>query len=274
MQDSAARVFAANRAVGAVTMDARADGARTRRGDVHEMGSLRVRFPSSADGGLTAMFVNTAGGIAGGDRFDIAIHARAGSRVTATTAAAEKIYRSSGADSEIGVRLRVDADARLIWLPQETILFDRALASRRIEIDVADTASLLLAEIVVFGRSAMDERMLSGRFVDRWRLRRSGRLAFAETVRLDGDVGAAMAGRAAANGACAVATLLVSPGDEALAARLCEAASGLASEVGVSAWNGLLLARFLSGDAARLRTDVATVLRLIDPRAAPRTWLN
>ena len=77
--------------------------------------------------------------------------------------------------------------SHLAWLPQETILFDRARVSRRIDIDLAESASLLLCEIVVFGRAAMGERMLHGEFVDRWRVRRGGRLVFAETVRLDGD---------------------------------------------------------------------------------------
>ena len=83
--------------------------------------------------------------------------------------------------------------ATLAWLPQETILFDRARVLRRIDIDLAESASLLLCEIVVFGRSAMGERMLHGEFVDRWRMRRGGRLVFAETVRLDGDIGEKLA---------------------------------------------------------------------------------
>ena len=43
------------------------------------------------------MFVNTAGGMAGGDRFDIEIAAGEGARLTLTTAAAEKVYRAPGA---------------------------------------------------------------------------------------------------------------------------------------------------------------------------------
>ena len=102
------------------------------------------------------------------------------------------------------------------WLPQETILFDRARISRRIDIDLAEDASLLLCEIVVFGRSAMGETMRRGEFVDRWRLRRGGKLVFAETVRLDGDIGEKLARPAVANGGVAIGTALIVPGDEAL----------------------------------------------------------
>ena len=88
------------------------------------------------------------------------------------------------------VKLDVGAGAQLAWLPQETILFDRARLSRRIDVDLAEGASLLLAEAVVFGRAAMGEAMSEGLFADRWRVRRAGRLVFADSARLDGDVAA------------------------------------------------------------------------------------
>ena len=94
--------------------------------------------------------------------------------------------------------------------------------SRRIDIDLAESASLLLCEIVVFGRAAMGERMRSGEFVDRWRLRRGGRLVFAENIRLDGDVGEKLAKPAIANGGVAIGTALIVPGDEALVERIRE----------------------------------------------------
>src|SRR3954464_9611240 len=70
-----AATFAANRAQGAVKFDVRLTDGVTRRGALHESGSLRVRFPSPEAAGLSGVFVNTAGGIAGGDRFDIGISA-------------------------------------------------------------------------------------------------------------------------------------------------------------------------------------------------------
>src|SRR5437762_2662664 len=63
--------FAANRAQGAVKFDVKREDGVTRRGALHESGSLRVRFPSPEGDGLSGVFVNTAGGIAGCDRFDI-----------------------------------------------------------------------------------------------------------------------------------------------------------------------------------------------------------
>ena len=256
-----------------MTLDVHVAEGVTRRRHLHESGSLRVRFPSPEADGLSAVLVNTAGGVAGGDRFDIDIAAGEGSRLVATTAAAEKIYRAGGPAANVSIALKAADGAHLVWLPQETILFDRARVNRAIDIDVAETASLLLCEIVVFGRSAMGERMLQGEFVDRWRLRRGGRLVFAETLRLNGDIGEKLARAAVANGATAIATALMAPGDETLVERIRALAGSFDGEVGLSAWNGFAMARFCAQDAARLRDDMVTVLGCASDSALPRLWL-
>ncbi|WP_339030658.1 urease accessory protein UreD [Bradyrhizobium symbiodeficiens] len=268
-------VFEANRARGAVRFDVHARDGVTRRGVLHESGSLRVRFPSPEGEGLSGVFVNTAGGVAGGDSFEIDIAAGERSRLTLTTAAAEKVYRApaAAAAAQLNISLKIAAGAHLGWLPQETILFDRARVHRRFDIELDDAASLLLCEIVVFGRTAMGERMEQGEFIDRWRLRRGGRLVFAETVRLDGNIGAKLGRSAVAKGGAAIGTTLIVPGDEALVERIREASESFAGEVGISAWNGFAMARFCAQDAARLRADMMAVLARTGA-ALPRLWLN
>jgi urease accessory protein len=271
---AASKIFAANRAQGAVKFDVALVNGVTRRRELHESGSLRVRFPSPEAQGLSAVFVNTAGGIAGGDRFDIDIEAGQGSRLTVTTAAAEKIYRAQGPAAQVNIALKGSTDSHLAWLPQETILFDRARVERRIDIDLAETASLLLCEIVVFGRAAMGEKMLRGEFVDRWRVRRGGRLVFAETVRLEGDIGEKLAKSAIAKGGVAIGTALIVPGDETLLERIRQVTESFGGEVGISSWNGFAMARFCAQDAARLRADMMMVLGRASGQALPRLWLN
>ena len=266
-------IFAANRAVGSVKFDVQLVDGVTRRRELHESGSLRVRFPSPEGDGMSAMFVNTAGGAAGGDRFDIDIAAGEDTSLTVTTAAAEKVYRSHGPAAEINIALKAAAHAHLSWLPQETILFDRSRTERRIDIDLAESASLILCEIVIFGRAAMGEKMLAGSFVDRWRLRRGGRLVFAETVRLDGDIGARLRRPAVAQGGLAIGTALIAPGDQALVERIRDASDGFAGEAGLSSWNGFAMARFCAQDAAKLRADMMTVLAR-SGAMLPRLWLN
>ena len=271
---AASATFAANRARGAVAFDVHLQDGVTRRRALHESGSLRVRFPSPEDEGLSAVFVNTAGGVAGGDRFDTVIAVGAGAQLTLTTAAAEKVYRAPDEPAQINICLKAAAGARLAWLPQETILYDRARVSRRIDIDLDETASLLLCEIVVFGRAAMGERVRSGTFVDRWRLRRGGKLAFAETIRLDGDIGGKLAKPAIAKGGVAIGTALIVPGDEALVERIRGISASFGGEAGISTWNGFAMARFCAQDAARLRADMMAVLGRASTSPLPRLWLN
>jgi len=273
-KSQSAAIFAANRARGAVRFDVAGIDGVTRRRELHEAGSLRVRFPSPEDEGLSAVLVNTAGGIAGGDRFDIDIASGEAARLTVTTAAAEKIYRAGGPAAELNVTLKAEGGSHLSWLPQETILFDRARIRRRFEIDLSESASLLLCEIVVFGRLAMGERILAGEFVDCWRLRRGGKLVFAENIRLDGDIGSKLASPAVAKGGVAIGMALIVPGDEALVERIREVSDAFGGEVGISAWNGFAMVRFCAQDAARLRADMISVLGRASGSALPRLWLN
>jgi len=185
---STADIFAANRATGHIALSVSAHVGRTRRKRVHEDGSLRVRFPNVEGQTLEGVIVNTGGGMTGGDRFAIEVAVESGASLMMGTAAAEKIYRSHGPDAEMTVALDLGENAQLAWLPQETILFDRARLSRRIDVDLAAGATLLMAEAVVLGRAAMGEAMNSGFFADRWRVRREGRLVYGDTARLDGAI--------------------------------------------------------------------------------------
>ena len=263
--------FAANRATGHIALAVAAEAGRTRRTKVHEDGSLRVRFPNVAPGALEAVIVNTGGGMTGGDRFSVGIEVGEGARLVAGTAAAEKIYRSTGADAVMDVTLSIGAGGRLAWLPQETILFDRARLSRSIEVELARDASLILAEAVVFGRAAMGEAMEEGYWSDRWRIRRGGRLLFAENVRLDGAIADKLGAAAVANGGIALATVLIAPGTEAMLAAV--RALEFTGEAGISAWNGIAVARLIARDGLALRHDLVALLSALGT-SVPRLWLQ
>jgi urease accessory protein len=266
-------IFAANRALGRIALTVAADKGLTRRKRVQESGSLRVRFPNSDLREPEAVIVNTAGGIAGGDRFDLDFALGEGARLVVTTAAAEKVYRALGPDAAIAVKLSLGAGAALTWLPQETILFDRVRLSRSIDVDLAEDASLLLAESIVFGRSAMGETVAQGRLLDRWRVRRGGRLVFAETVRLEDGIARKLSEPAGLNGGAAIATLLMVPGDDSKVAALRALSENFAGEVGISAWNGIAVVRLCARDGAALRRDLVLLLAALRT-TLPRLWLN
>lgn len=269
----AADTFAANRAVGGIALSVHAAEGVSRCARIHEHGSLRARFPGARVGELEAVIVNTAGGIAGGDRFDFDISVGPNANFVLSSAAAEKVYRSLGPESTIDVKLNAAAGATLAWLPQETILFDRAKLRRTIDVSLAPDARLILAEALVLGRTAMDESVAEGSLFDRWRVSRAGRLVFAETLRLDGAISAKLSEAAVARGGVAVATLLIVPGDDAHVAAI-QALDCVRGEIGVSAWNGIAVARFVAADGATLRHDLMMVLTALRGTALPRLWLN
>jgi urease accessory protein len=239
--------------------------------DVDEGGPLRLRFPRARAGdALDAVIVNTGGGIVGGDRLTLEIAAGDGASVAVTSQAAEKIYRSSGPDASISVRLSVAADAQLLWLPQESILFDRARVRRSIDADVATGASLTICESVVFGRTAMGEQVASGMIRDQWRVRRDSKLVFADALTLDGPLGKILQGPATTRGAVAIATLVhVAPDAERKVDALREGqVAGV--EAGASAFSGLLIARFVAAGAFELRAAILVALNalgVVAPRA-------
>lgn len=268
-----AHIFAANRASGHIALSVGLADTRTRRTNVREDGSLRVRFPRTDAKALETVILNTAGGIAGGDQFCVDITVGAGASLIAGTAAAEKIYRSLGPDATVTVMLNIEKAGTLSWLPQETILFNGARLSRRIDVNLAAGASLVMAEAVVFGRSAMDEGVADGSFLDRWRVRLGGRLVFAENVRLDANIAAKLAQRPIAAGGVAIATVLGVPGNDAKVAAVRGLAGQFAGEVGISAWNGIAVARLCARDDAALRHDLTAVLLALDA-PLPRLWLN
>jgi urease accessory protein len=239
-----------------------------------QVAPLRLLFPEADPGDPSlAAIVNVGGGLAGGDRVDVAVALDKGARATITTPAAEKIYRSLGDATEIAARMDLAEGAVCEWLPQETILFDGARLSRRLRIVLHPGARLLAAEMLVFGRAARGESFLRGAVHDRWRITRGGRLLWADALRLD-DPAALIPTRFALGGAGAVATLLLAAPDAAAhrdAAR--EAAQGAASLVAP----GLLVARW-AGEAGAVRAGIgAAIMRLrseaLDhPPRLPRLW--
>lgn len=257
---------------------ARVDG-RSRLADLRQSGAAKCLLPKITDSDAPeAVLLNTAGGITGGDRFDYACRAEAGAALTATTQAAERVYRAAADDGRMNVRLDLAAGARLHWLPQETILFDGGRLRRRLEVDMAADAELIALETILFGRRAMGERVTDGFLSDQWRVRRAGRLIFAEALRVAGPIADTLARSGVAQGGTAVATLLLvaSDAEDRLEKARADVAAALEGRDGVeaalSAWNGLMTARFAAPYGAPLRAALIDFLTALRGAAPPRVW--
>jgi urease accessory protein len=276
--DRTGEVFAANRAEGHVSLAVAARRGGTGRSRVAEGGSLRVRFPAACASAQEAVLVNTAGGIAGGDRLRVEVTLEESAKLAVTTAAAEKVYRTDGPQASLAVTATLAADAELTWLPQETILFGHARLARTVDIAMAPTARLLFVETVVFGRSAMGETVRDGHFADRWRVRCDGKLVFAENFRLDGAIADQLGEAAVAAGHVALGSVLMVPGDDAAVAAVRAVTAQFRGDAGVSCWGssrgGIALARLAAPDGAALRHDLITLLSALGLGPLPRLWLN
>jgi urease accessory protein len=261
------------------SIEVRADRGATRLAGLYQESSAKIRMPSGSDDALEAILINTAGGMTGGDR--LSWHGRAGpnARLTLTTQACEKVYRSSGGQARVEVGLEAGAGSYLAWLPQETILFDDSAFFRDMTVDLAADARCLLVESLILGRAEMGEVVDNTDFRDRWRVSVDGRIVHAEELHISGNAARALARRATGGGAGAMASLLLI-GDD-VHDRL-EAVRGLLGRhsliaAGVSAWNvgatGKLLARMLAKDGYHLRKALQPLIELLNGKAGlPRIW--
>lgn len=262
------------RSDGRARISVRSDGGRSRLERLYQRGAAKILLPRVAPHSpVEAVLLNTAGGLTGGDRFGIEVEVGDGAGAVLTAQAAERIYRRSGGVAEIDTRLAVGARARLDWLPQETILFDRSALSRRLVAEIESTATLLAAEAVILGRTAMGETVRQVSLTDTWRIRRGGRLVFADGARLEGDAAAIMSGSATGGGAAAFATLvMVSPDAEAMLDTARAALEGRQGEAGASAWNGMLVARLIAATGQALRADLIRLIAALRRAPMPRVW--
>jgi len=268
------------RGFGRVLVEVRGAEGRTVRGRIEEAGFARMRFPLSGRRGaaLEAVMINTGGGLAGGDRSQTVLHALEAAQFVVTTQAAEKVYRSDGAVSRIDVDLSVAAGASLDWMPQATIVFDGARIERSISAEVAPQGRLLLVEPVILGRTARGERFSHGLLFDRWRIRRGGRLVYADGLQLDGDIAAVLDRRATLGGWAAFATILLVAPDAESRLEAVRAALGLPDELpenldaGASAWDGMLSIRLLARDGAPLEAVIRRVVGALGIAEIPRIW--
>jgi urease accessory protein len=270
--EPAGRLMRPPRVEGGVRVAFRQQGGVAALSDCEERDGYRILFPKGS-AGREGVIINTGGGVAGGDRVLHAVTLSENVSATLTTQAAERIYRSQGDPSQIEVLAALEGGASLSWLPQETILYAHANLVRRFEIDMAQSARLLMVEIVVFGRKEMGETISQGHYLDRWRVRRDGRLVFAESVRFEGDLDAALRKPAIGDGARITGTVLYA--GEAASAKL-EAVrrvlAGGASRIAASAWNGLLCIRCLGTDLETVRRELSRAIVTLRQEPMPRVW--
>ncbi len=261
------------RARGVASVSAKTRHERSVLGGLRQSGSLKLLFPKPSSNALDVVFVNTAGGVTGGDRFELTATAGPGTTLTLTSQAAERAYRALPTQKgEVRNTLRVEAGATMNWVPQETILFNGCSFERRLDVMLDAEARLLLCEAVVFGRAAMGETLTNASFRDRIDVSRDGALLFYDAMQLDGDVAQHLAKPNVANGAGVLASVLfVSPNAEA---QIEPIRAALGGRGGVSLiQSDMLFARLLAADSFELRRALMPILSRLLAGPLPRPWM-
>ena len=240
--------------------------------DLRTQGSAKViTLPGTPASGPEAVFLNTSGGLTGGDRLSYGLMLGPGARATATTQTAERAYRSTSGHATVDVAFDIGAGGHLDWVPQETILFDRAQVRRRTVIDLGAGATCLMAETVVLGRAAMGEDVRTLSFHDWREVRQNGRPLHLDVVALDDA--RLRSGAAGLAGMRAFATVaLIAPNAPDLLDRARAVLTDPDTRAAASALPGRLLVRLMAPDAFPLRRQMVRLLGALRPAPLPRVW--
>lgn len=243
--------------------------------ELFQEGCGKIRLPHTHSNSLEAVFINTAGGITGGDHLQWAAEVAPEGRLTITTQACERSYRSTGDVAVVEASLRVGARAHLDWLPQETILFAGSKLKRSLSATLDEGATLTAIEAVLLGRDAMGEEARDAVFSDNWRIFRGSRLIHAEATRLLGD-GSERDSLSLLRGNRAFATILHVAADADRAALLLERLRPLHAGPGLidASVNGerLVIRAMAPTGLALRRLIVPTLLELTGAGDLPRLW--
>jgi len=243
-------------------------------------GPLVVQKPLYPEGDAVChgIIVHPPAGIAGGDSLEIDVHAGVRAHALLTTPGAAKWYRSAGAWARQHNRITVEADACVEWLPQETILFNGALAQLDNAVQLAAGARYVGWEILCLGRAGSGERFERGRCVLRTSITRAGKPLWLEQGTIDAG-GLRMRSPAGLDGATVCGTLIIASENLQQVNRdECCAVAVAAGTTAVTRLPGVLVARYLGDSSEAAKHYFAAMWALLRPLVSgrpavmPRIW--
>lgn len=242
-------------------------------------GPLVVQKALYPEGGAVchSIIVHPPAGIAGGDELEITVRAGAGSHALLTTPGAAKWYRSAGSWAWQQIAFRVGDGACLEWLPQETIVFNGALARSSIDVQLSGDAAYIGWEILCLGRGS-GEGYMSGEFQPRTQLTRDGVPQWMERGRITG--GGALLGSPTGLAGCTVCGTLLATAPRINAGLLaaCRGENPVIGRAAVTLLPGVLIARYLGDSSEAAKNYFVRLWRRIRPAIAdreavlPRIW--
>ena len=252
----------------------------TRIEDVFERSPIRIMFPRTGSCPVEeAVLINTGGGVAGGDRLECSVAALPGASIAVTSQAAEKVYRALHEPARVATTLKARESAKLAWLPQETIVFNRARFHRTTEVELFAGAEFLALEWLVLGRAAHGEVVDGGNITDSWRVKRDGRLIWADSLRITDKIFPRLKTKALLSNCNAVATLVYFGSDlDKRLDFLREIIPSLGCNCAATLVSGLIVVRFAAKESSDLKLALRRFLQQFGPELGsgpfrvPKMW--
>ena len=246
-------------------------------------GPLRVQkalYPEGP-GVCHVVIVHPPGGIAGGDQLRLALALGNAAHGLITTPGATKWYRTPQASSSQHVNLRLADNAVVEWLPQESIIFNRADATSSMNIELGQNSFFLGWETLCFGRTASGETFSEGRYRQRWRIRQGADLLWNESGVLSGG-SRLLLSPVGLNGEPVCATLIAAGRTIApallVAARAALLPLPFAHRLAITRLPRMLVARYAGPSSEEARTGFVALWSMLRPQLAdvevqlPRLW--
>lgn len=177
-------------------LDYAREGGRCVARFAHE-GPLRILQSLWPEGDAVChnVLVHPPGGLVAGDTLRIGVQAGPGSHGLVTTPGASRFYRSEGAAAVQDVRIRVEAGARLEWLPLEALYYSGCQAENRLHLDLAPGAELLGWDVAALGLPQAGQPFVRGSVLQHLELQGAwlerGRIAADDARLMDGPLGLA-----------------------------------------------------------------------------------
>lgn len=240
---------------------------------LYQQGCAKILLPKTYGDVPEAVIVNTAGGLTGGDVFEVSCAAEEGASLCVSSQTAERVYRADSGVARVVNELNVGVGSHFDWLPQETILYEGSGLARQLNVQLAGDTQFLAIESVVLGRKASGETLARCKLNDQWRIWRDGKLVYADGLRFGPNVGGVFERQVIFGGARAFATLIyVAPDAQDRLALARSLLKEVQAKAVASAWNSMLVVRFLAEDSQNLRESLIMYLQEFRGQTMSRVW--
>lgn len=255
------------------------DGRRTVLSQKHFKGPLTVQKPFYPEQDTCHLYLlHPPGGIVSGDRLELSLHLAANTHVVATTPAANKFYRSNGAVAQLTQRFHLDDNAKLEYLPQESILFNASNTRLQTQIHLTGQARFISWDIICLGRPAGNQPFSQGHCRQRTEVYGDGLPLLTDRLQFAGD-SESLSDAWGFNGRTTFGYLIASPVSTAILHALkSHMRFNAEQQLAVSLVKNLLICRYLGYHAEQAKLKFIQVWEHLRPQlmnkpaCPPRIW--